>query len=114
MTNEKAIEIIKADCYVFNPLNMDRSTMINQALDRAVEALNERSNEMTDAEKREYIAMIKGKINSYEGSDEDGVVKGLLWASYLLEHGKDYADQRVKLNIPELRKLDGMEKRGCC
>ena len=39
MTDEKAIEIIKADCYVFNPLNMDRSTMINQALDKAVEAL---------------------------------------------------------------------------
>lgn len=39
MTNERAIEIIKADCYVFNPLNMDRSTMINQALDRAVDAL---------------------------------------------------------------------------
>ena len=39
MTDKKAIEVIKENCYVFNPMNFDRTTLINTALDRAVEAL---------------------------------------------------------------------------
>ena len=48
MTREEAISIIKSECYVFNPLNFDRSTRINTALDMAVEAL----------EKQDRIAQI--------------------------------------------------------
>ena len=32
MTNKEAIEIIKSECYVFNPLNFDKSTMVNTVL----------------------------------------------------------------------------------
>ena len=32
MTKKEAIEIIKSECYIFNPLNFDRSTMVNTAL----------------------------------------------------------------------------------
>ena len=32
MTNKEAKEIIESECYVFNPLNFDRSTMVNTAL----------------------------------------------------------------------------------
>lgn len=39
MTNKEAKEIIKSECYVFNPLNFDRSTKVNTALDMAIEAL---------------------------------------------------------------------------
>lgn len=39
MTNKEAIEIIKHNCYIFNPLNFDRTTLVNTALDRAIEAL---------------------------------------------------------------------------
>lgn len=39
MTNQEAIEIIKSECYVMNLLNLDRTRMINSALDKAVEAL---------------------------------------------------------------------------
>ena len=39
MTNEEAINIIKSECYVFNPLNFDRTTMVNTALDMAIKAL---------------------------------------------------------------------------
>ena len=39
MTSEEAINIIKSECYVFNPLNFDRSTRINTALDMAIQAL---------------------------------------------------------------------------
>ena len=39
MTREEAINIIKSECYVFNPLNFDKSTMVNTALDMAIEAL---------------------------------------------------------------------------
>ena len=41
MTKENAIDIIKSECYVFNPLNFDRSTMVNTALDMAVKALKQ-------------------------------------------------------------------------
>lgn len=39
MTREEAIDIIKSECYIFNPLNFDRSTMVNTALDMAIKAL---------------------------------------------------------------------------
>ena len=48
MTREEAINIIKSECYVFNPLNFDKSTMVNTALDMAIEAL----------EKQDRIAQI--------------------------------------------------------
>lgn len=41
MTRENAIDIIKSECYVFNPLNFDRSTMVNTALDMAIKALEQ-------------------------------------------------------------------------
>ena len=43
MTREEAINIIKSECYVFNPLNFDRSTMVNTALDMAIKALEQES-----------------------------------------------------------------------
>jgi hypothetical protein len=41
VTIEEAIKIIKSECYVFNPLNFDRTQLINTALDAAVEALEQ-------------------------------------------------------------------------
>ena len=41
MTREEAREIIKSECYVFNPLNLGRSTMVNTALDMAIKALEQ-------------------------------------------------------------------------
>ena len=41
MTREEAIGIIKSECYVFNPLNLDRQTMVNTALDMAIKALEQ-------------------------------------------------------------------------
>ena len=41
MTREEAINVIKSECYVFNPLNFDRSTKINTALDTAIKALEQ-------------------------------------------------------------------------
>ena len=52
---------------------------------------------MEKSKQREIILQIKEKINSYEGPDNDGAVKGLMWSMYLIEHGKEYADNRVKL-----------------
>ena len=43
MTLDEAKEIIKSECYVFNPLNLDRSTRINTALDMAIKALDQES-----------------------------------------------------------------------
>ena len=41
MTREEAIDVIKSECYVFNPLNLDRSTRVNTALDMAIQALEQ-------------------------------------------------------------------------
>ena len=41
MTSDEAIDIIKSECYAFNPFNFDRSTMINTALDMAIKALEQ-------------------------------------------------------------------------
>lgn len=43
MTVEEAIEVLKSECYVFNPLNFDRTTLINTALDTIIEALEKKS-----------------------------------------------------------------------
>ena len=43
MTREEAIDVIKSECYVFNPLDFDRSTKINTALDVAIKALEQES-----------------------------------------------------------------------
>ena len=48
MTNKEAKEIINSECYIFNPLNFDKSTMVNTALDVAIKAL----------EKQDRIAQI--------------------------------------------------------
>ena len=48
MTNKEAKEIIKSECYIFNPLDFDRTTKIDTALDMAIEAL----------EKQDRIAQI--------------------------------------------------------
>ena len=48
MTKKEAIEIIKSECYIFNPLDFDKSTKINTALDMAIKAL----------EKQDRIAQI--------------------------------------------------------
>ena len=41
MTRDEAIDIIKSECYVFNPFNFDRSTIVNTALDMAIKALEQ-------------------------------------------------------------------------
>ena len=43
MTREEAIDVIKSECYVFNPLDFDGSTKINTALDMAIKALDQGS-----------------------------------------------------------------------
>lgn len=41
MTARDAIDVIRSECYVVNPLNFDRSTIINTALDKAILALKQ-------------------------------------------------------------------------
>lgn len=42
MTEREAIDIIKSECYVMNLLNLDRTRMINTALDVAIKALEDK------------------------------------------------------------------------
>ena len=41
MTSEEAIEVIKSECYIMDLLNLDRTRMVNTALDMAIEALKQ-------------------------------------------------------------------------
>lgn len=47
MKKEKAIEVIKSECYVADLLNLDRTKLVNTALDMAVKAL-EQTSHLTD------------------------------------------------------------------
>ena len=58
MTASEAIKVIKSECYVFNPLNFDRTRITNAALDYAVEAL-------------EQVKEIEGIINDKRYIQED-------------------------------------------
>ena len=42
MCNDKAIEVLKSECYVLPFLDGDRATLINTALDVAIEALKDK------------------------------------------------------------------------
>ena len=67
MSIEEAINIIKSECYVFNPLDFDRSTMVNTALDMAIKALEEES--MLDNIRADVIARYQ---KNYAGEPELG------------------------------------------
>ena len=64
MTRKEAISIIKSECYVFNPLDFDKPTKINTALDVAIEALEKQDRiaqilDDYDLEAWEVLEMIK-------------------------------------------------------
>ena len=61
MAKKDAIDVIKSECYVFNPLNFDRSTMVNTALDMAVKALEQES----------ALDKIRAEIDSYCSDNRD-------------------------------------------
>ena len=70
MTREEAVEIIKSECYVFNPLNFDKTTLINTALDMAVESL-----ETIDEDCENYgykIGFSKGHASGFNVGYADG------------------------------------------
>jgi len=63
MTNEKAIEVIKENCYRMNPLDLDGTVQINKALDKAVDALKRRAgNWIIVEEDVEWFEGIKGTV----------------------------------------------------
>lgn len=41
MTKEKAIEVIKHECYIVDLLSLDRTKLVNTALDLAIKALEQ-------------------------------------------------------------------------
>ena len=65
MTNKEAKEIIESECYVFNPLNLDRSTRINTALDVAIKAL-EQEPEIKVLERDEVLRKLGTTVDIYQ------------------------------------------------
>lgn len=76
MTKEDAIDIIRRECYVFNPLNFDMSITINMALDMAVKALEKETKPMVEIDldyvikqkyiEREVLDKIKAEIRQQQ------------------------------------------------
>ena len=68
MNREEAIGVIKSECYVFNPLNIDRSTRINTALDMAIQALEQEPCEDAISRKSmlDYIKYLHGEMPEEE------------------------------------------------
>lgn len=60
MTNEKAVKIIKSECYIADLLNIDRTQMVNTALDMAIKALEDKGYEQG------YKDGVKDGINAME------------------------------------------------
>lgn len=57
MNNERikelraTVDVLKQECYSFNPLNLDRTIMINKALDVAIRELERLIKEESEVEK---------------------------------------------------------------
>lgn len=66
MTNEEAISIIKSECYVMNLLNLDRTQMINQALDKAIKALEQQGHVWEIAYERGKVEALDMTIETSE------------------------------------------------
>ena len=100
MTNEKAIEVIKENCYRLNPMDLDETVQINQALDKAVEALQSAADAQEIIRKlRELQQTALKKGYTQNGGYCRGVTDCL----------------RIFLNEYEVPESPGdFETRGCC
>ena len=65
MTNEEAIKIIKSECYTANLLNLDRTRMVNTALDLAIKALEQQP--CDDCISREAVLDTECQIKEING-----------------------------------------------
>lgn len=62
MTNEEAVKIIKSECYIADLLNLDRTRMVNTALDLAIKALEQQPCE--DCISRERVLELFNKTEN--------------------------------------------------
>jgi hypothetical protein len=100
MTNEKAIEVIKENCYRINPMDLDETVQINQALDKAVEALQ------SAAEAQEII-------RKFRELQQSALKKGYTQSGGYCRGVTDCL--RIMLNEYEVPGSPGdFETRGCC
>lgn len=84
MTKEEAIDIISRNCYVFKPTDFDRTTMINTAIDMAIDALKQEREPILDkkSKKSDILKLLNKTFSDFinsEGGD-----------SYLRIDGKEY------------------------
>lgn len=69
---------------------------------------------MDHMEKIEIVARLKAKIEAYENVNrdkEEGVVLGLFYALNLIEHGPEYAEE--KIDMPKVCHYDEGRDCGC-
>lgn len=64
--DKHAIAILKSECYCFSLSNISRSIMINQALDRAISALEERCIRNDDT-----LQSVGGRAENVEQKEEN-------------------------------------------
>lgn len=93
MTGEKAIEVLKSECYVFPFLNGDRAALINTALDVAIEALIYKMNYTWRKD--------KPKDNKYVlVSYRNGVIDKDFWDGERWQYEDNYGDVMAWMPLP--------------
>lgn len=84
MTIERAIDVLKSECYVFNPLNFDRTTLINTALDTVIKAL----------EREDILDKIRAEIEAeYKDETEHPCGQGLRRAIEIIDKYKAESEE---------------------
>ena len=86
MTREESINTIKSECYIFNPLDFDRSTRINTALDIAIKAL----------EQEPVLDKIRAEIADLDDTDYDyeGYYKAVTDALQIIDKYKTESEDK--------------------
>ena len=109
MTDEKAIEVIKKNCYVSNLLDLDETVMINTALDRAVDALKRNQwipvTEKMPERRQEVLLSFKDGcvITGYLASDKE-------WHDSGWEYSYNIDEVNAWMEIPEPYEAESEDK----
>lgn len=93
MTGEKAIEVLKSECYVLPFLDGDRAVLINTALDVAIDSIRYKMNRVWRKDKpkdNKYVLVVY----------RNGVVDKDFWDGDSWQYEDNYGDVMAWMPLP--------------